>query len=137
MWRLLWPITAVVISIATLPMAAIPATPRLAARADDVVFLRNVVVKNGEVSGDVVNNSQHTVRDVELQILYSWRWKDEFRPGKDDPGRAVYVAIDKEIPPGQSAPFNHKPSPPLPARTDGEFDISVKVVEFTQIIPQT
>ncbi|MPZ78543.1 MAG: hypothetical protein GEU77_18730 [Deltaproteobacteria bacterium] len=137
MWRLLWPITAVVISIATLPMAAIPATPRLAERADDVVFLRNVVVKNGEVSGEVVNNSQQRVRGIELQILYSWRWKDEFHPGKDDPGRAVYVTIDKEIPPGQSVPFNHKPSPPLPARTDGEFDISVKVVEFTQIIPQS
>jgi hypothetical protein len=75
-------------------MTARPAAPQLAERADEVIFLRNVAVKNGEVSGELVNNSPHAVRDVELQILYSWRWKDEFRPGKDDPGRAEYVALD-------------------------------------------
>jgi hypothetical protein len=68
-----------------------------------------------------------------LQILFSWRWKDEFHPGKDDPGRAAYLTIDREIPPGKSAPFNYKPSPPLPARNDGSFDISVKVVGFNRV----
>jgi len=34
-------------------------------------------------------------------------------------------------------PLKYKPSPPLPARSDGDFDISVKVVEFTRIIPQS
>jgi hypothetical protein len=56
-------------------MTARPAAPQLAERADEVIFLRNVAVKNGEVSGELVNNSPHAVRDVELQILYSWRWE--------------------------------------------------------------
>lgn len=89
--------------------------------------------KDGEISGEVVNTSRQTVRDLELQILYSWRWKDEFHPGKDDPGTAEYLTIDREIPPGQSASFNYKPSPLVPARTDGNFDISSKVVGFTRV----
>jgi hypothetical protein len=115
------------------PMMAVAATPQLAEKADDLVLKNVKIGKDGEVSGEVANTSKQTVRDVELQILYSWRWKDEFHPGKDDPGRAVYVTIDREIPPGQSAPFNYKPWPLVPARTDGNFDISSKVVGFTRV----
>jgi hypothetical protein len=125
-------IRTIAICLTILPMTAISATLQVADKADQVA-LRNVTVKDGEVSGEVVNNSPATLRDVQLQILYSWRWKDEFHPGKDDPGGAVYLTVDKEIPPGQSARFNYKPSPPLPARKDGYFDISVKVVGFTQV----
>jgi hypothetical protein len=81
----------------------------------------------------VLNNSKQVLRDLEIEILYSWQWKNEFRPGKDDPGRAVDIKIDKEIPPGQSVPFNYKPSPPLPVRKDGSFDVKVKVVGFTRV----
>ena len=124
----------VVVSYLTMPeMTAVAATPQLAEKAEDLV-LKNVNIGNdGEISGEVVNSSKQTVRDVELQILYSWRWKDEFHPGIDDPGRAVYVTIDREIAPGQSAPFNYKPSPPLPVRKDGYFDISLKVVGLTRV----
>jgi hypothetical protein len=116
-----------------LPKTAMCATPQITDTADQVVSLRNVTVKEDEVAGEVVNISQQTLRDVQLRILYSWRWKNEFHPGTDDPGSAVYQTIDKEIAPGQSARFNYKPSPPLPARKDGYFDISVKVVGFTQV----
>jgi hypothetical protein len=66
-----------------------------------------------------LNNSKQVLRDVEIEILYSCQWKNEFRPGKDNPGRAVTLKIDKEIPPDQSVPFNYKPSPPLPVQTTG------------------
>jgi len=125
---------SVAVSYVTMPpMTAVAAPPQLAEKADDLV-LNNVKSGNdGEISGEVVNTSKQTVRDVELQILYSWRWKDEFHPGTDDQGRAVYLTIDREIPPGQSAPFNYKPSPPVPIRKDGYFDIVVKVVGFTRV----
>jgi hypothetical protein len=83
----------------------------------------------------VVNHSKQTLREVRLQTLYSWRWKNENRPGKDDPGRATYYLLDKEIPPGQTVRFGYKPSAPLAARDDGEFDISVKVAGFAQVFP--
>jgi len=104
--------------------------------ADRVASLRNVTsTPQGEVSGEIANNSNHTVRDVRLQILYSWRWKSETRPGKDDPGTVNYHSLNQEIPPGKTTRFNYKPSPPLPSRTDGQFDITVKIIGFEEIFP--
>ena len=102
-------------------------------KALQVVSLRNVTVKDGEVSGEVVNRSKQALREVQLQILYSWRWKDEWHPGADDPGRAVYSSLDEEIAPGRSARFEYKPTPPLPDRKDGFFEVSVKVIGFAQV----
>ena len=104
--------------------------------AEGVVSLRNVMsTEQGEVSGELVNHTKQTLREVRLQILYSWRWNNEYHPGKDDPGRATYYLLDQEIPPGQTVRFNYKPSPPLASREDGQFDISVKVVGFAQVFP--
>jgi len=115
------------------PETATSATPQIADNADQVVSLRNVTAKEDEVAGEVVNNSKQAVRDVELEIRYSWRWNNEFHPGIDDSGRVIYQTINTEIAPGQSSRFNFKPSPPLPARKDGHYDISVKVVGFAQV----
>jgi len=102
-----------------------------------VASLRNVMSsEGGEVSGEIVNNSKQTLRDLQLQIIYSWRWKNETHPGKDDPGMARYHVLNREIPSGQTARFDYKPSPPLASREDGQFDISVKVVGFAQVFPQ-
>lgn len=131
--RLVALIGVILLCVATLPVTATAATPQIAETADAVAVLRNATVKDGEVAGEVVNNSKATLRDVQLRILYSWRWKNEFRPGKDDPGTAIFMTVDKEIPAGQSARFEYKPSPPLPERKDGHFDVSVKIVGFTQV----
>jgi hypothetical protein len=104
--------------------------------AGRVVSLRNeMTTEQGEVFGELVNHTKQTLREVRLQILYSWRWKNELHPGKDDPGRATYYLLDQEIPPGQTVRFNYKPSPPLASREDGQFEISVKVVGFAQVFP--
>ena len=121
------------LSIATI---AVTANDTVVVAGNDVsrfATLRNVSTKNGEVSGEVVNNSSDTLRDVVLEIRYSWRWADEFHPGKDDPGRTVYYTAAKEIPPGGSARFDYKPSPPLPERRDGSFVIDVKVAGLERV----
>jgi hypothetical protein len=129
--------TLVVAIIAALTLTILPtaksATLLGPDQAAQIVTVRNVTEKNGEVRGELVNNSRQTLRDIELQILYSWRWKNEFHPGTDDPGRAVYFTVKKELPPGKSEQFEYRPSPPLSARTDGYFDVTVKVVGFAQI----
>ncbi len=106
---------------------------QLQEKADHVLKVENVSVKDGDVSGELVNISQQGVFAIQFQVLYSWRWNNDFKPGGQDPGRAEYFTIDREIRPGQRVPFNHKPSPPLPARNDGSFDISVKVIGFSKI----
>jgi hypothetical protein len=69
-------------------------------------------------------------------IRYEWLWKNEFHPGKDDPGSSVYYNVPGEIPPGGTARFQYTPNPPLPKRTDGSFQISASVAGFTEVIPQ-
>ena len=94
--------------------------------------------EQGEVSGELVNHTKQTLREVRLQILYSWRWKDEHHPGKDDPGRAAYYLFGPEkFRLAIAVRFNYKPSPPLASREDGQFDISVKVVGFAQVFPES
>ena len=105
--------------------------------ADQVLTLEKIAIRDGDVSGELVNRSTQGVYGVDLQVLYSWRWNNDFHPGRDDPGRAEYFRIEKEISPGQRVPFVHKPSPPLPARKDGTFDISIKVIGFTRIFRET
>jgi hypothetical protein len=122
-----------ILTLATLPTTAKSATLIQPDQAAQIITVRNVTEKNGEVRGELVNNSRQTLRDIDLQILYSWRWKNEFHPGTDDPGRAVYITINKELPPGQSEQFEYRPSPPFPARSDGYFDVTVKVVGFAQV----
>jgi hypothetical protein len=110
------------------------ATVRSSEAAGRVVNLRNVMsTEAGKVSGEVVNNSKQTLRDVRLQILYSWRWKDETHPGKDDPGKGIYHVLKQDIPAGQIVRFNYEPSPPFAVREDGQFDISVMIAGFAEV----
>ena len=110
-----------------------PAATLLADKSAQVVTLRNVTTSENQVSGEVANNSKQPVRDVQLQILYSWRWKNEFHPGKDDPGQGFYYSVDKEIAPGQSVSFTFKPTPPLPSRNDGQYEITASVAGYSQV----
>jgi hypothetical protein len=92
---------------------------------------------DGEVSGQVINHSNHTMRDVQLFIRYTWLWDNETKPGKDDPGASTYYTLPKEIPPGASAALNFKPSTPLTKAAGGHFETSVAVAGFTEVIPQS
>lgn len=115
------------------PQLAIGAALVSADKAAEVVVMRNVTVKDGEVSGELVNKSSHPVRDVQLLIRYIWQWKNEFRPGKDELGMAAYYTVDKEISAGGSVPFNYKPASPLPSRPDGFFETTVSVAGFAEV----
>ena len=90
-------------------MAAAAEKTAVVAGNDVIATLRDVSIKNGEVSGEVVNNSSDTLRDVVVEIRYSWLWADEYHPGNDDPGRTVYHTAAKEIPPGGSRASNINP----------------------------
>jgi hypothetical protein len=109
-----------IVVLATPGVVAIAATAKdtMVVAGDEVgrfVTLRNVSIKNGEVSGEMVNNSRDTLRDVVLEIRYSWRWANEFHPGKDDPGRTVYYTAAKEIRPEKARASSINPRRPFPS----------------------
>lgn len=116
------------------PGIARAATLLSAARAAQVLVVRNVTVKEGTVSGELVNQSSRPMRDVQLLIRYSWRWKNELQPGNDDFGTAAYHTVEKEAPPGRIVPFTYRPASPLASRPDGYFEITVSVAGFTEVI---
>lgn len=124
---------AVGVVVFSLARVVTSATLTTADRAGQVIMARNVTVKDGVVSGELVNKSPRALRDVQLLIRYMWHWKDEFHPGKDDPGMAVYYTVEKEIPPGGTVSFTYKPSSPLPTRADGHFETTVTVAGFSEI----
>jgi len=109
-------------------------TPEEAAR---MVPLKDLQVTASSVSGAVVNNTPHIIRNVELAIEYHWLWANEFKPGAVAPGRAFVIKLDKELRPGESIPFRHIPDPPLESRKDGEFHPEVTVAGFTIVVPAT
>lgn len=115
------------------PQFAVAAALVSADKAAEVVVVRNVTVRDGEVTGELINKTKHAVRDVQLQIRYLWQWKNEFRPGTDEVGKAVYYTVEKEIPPGASVPFTYKPSPPLPSRPDGFYQTTVSIAGFAEV----
>ncbi len=110
------------------------ATVLLAGDSSKVVTLRNTTVKDGAVSGDLVNKSNRTIRDVQLLIRNIWHWKNEFRPGDDSPGDAVYYTVQREIPPGGSVPFTYNPQTPSTPGPNGNFETTVSVAGFTEVI---
>jgi len=128
-------ISAAVISLvlATQLATTTPATLLDAAKVPEAVAIRNLVVKEGAVSGELVNRSSRALRDVQLLIRHTWHWIDELHPGKDSPGTAVYFTVEKEIAPGGAVPFAYKPASPLPSRPDGYFEISVSVAGFSEV----
>lgn len=99
-----------------------------------LVVIRNLNIGERRITGELVNKSPRTVRDVQLLIRHSWRWKSEFRPKDDSRDEAVYYTIDEEIPPGGAARFTYSPAHPLPSAPDGYFETTVSVAGFTQVI---
>lgn len=87
------------------------------------------------VSGEIVNQTPHIVRDIELLIQFHWLWKNEFKPGKDLPGRTDILKIDKELKPGEAVSFRYIPDPPLTKRDEGWFEPEVTLGGFTVVVP--
>ena len=61
---------------------------------------------------------------------------NEFRPGENNPGIAVFYKVGREIPPGGSVPFTYgQPSPPSTTPdAAGQFETVVSVAGFEQIM---
>jgi hypothetical protein len=118
----------------TQPQAATLATQEQAAQAVSVSSV-NVNLKDGVVSGELINKSPRPIREVQLLIRYTWLWNNEMRPGQDELSDADFYTVEGEIPPGATRPFNYKRTRPLPSRPDGRYEVSVSVAGFTEIIP--
>ncbi len=107
-------------------------TPEQAAQKVDI---RNVQVKENMITGEVVNKLPHRLSNLELLIQYHWLWHNEFKPGDQSLGKAVFVALDKDLQPGESTTFTAPLDPPPASRADGYYLTEVRLAGFTETIP--
>jgi hypothetical protein len=135
--RTLFGLLALLVILIGIPRSGLPQGVRTKEEISRTLTVENVAVRDGGVSGEVVNRGSNTVRDVQLLIRYTWLWDKETKPGKDDPGTSSYSTLPKEIAPGGRLPFSFKPSPPLANASGGHFETSVSIGGFTEVIPQT
>lgn len=116
------------------PAPATSATLLSKDRGSQYVAIRNLTIKKGSVSGELVNKSRVLIRDVQLRIRYYWHWKNEYHPGDESPGETIFYTVRKGIPPGKTTRFTYHLSTPLPSRTDGYFESTVSVAGFTKVM---
>jgi len=109
-----------------------PSYPRAQSGTTGDVVVERVEFRDGEIRGVLRNNASHRVRDVELLIRYFWVWEARHRASAPGPELAFNYTVRQEIPPRGSIPFSYT-SPPLPARADGYYDISVVVARSVNV----
>jgi hypothetical protein len=127
-------LTAMTIGMLAAPAHAVTrAEPISARQASQEVMTADLLVHDGVVSGTVVNRSGDTLRDVKLMVDHAWLWKNERHPGTSDPSYAEFYTLPQAIPPHGTQPFEYHMTAPLPHRTDGRFETTVKVNGFTQV----
>ena len=92
------------------------------------VLLDTITVRDGQINAIIENRSDHVVDSLTILVDYAWLWHDEFNPGDDNPGWVEYVTVDRNLMPGEHAPFVYAPTSTLPVRDDGHFMPTATIV---------
>jgi len=129
-------IFAALLGILILPLHGATASAAVvsSSEAARTVVIKDLTVREGSVSGTIVNSSSATVRGVALMLRQMWLWNDDHHPGTDDPGRTLPLTFAADVGPNASAPFTFQ-IPPLPQRSDGRFVTTMEVTGFTKVGP--
>ena len=124
------------LGILILPLHGATATAAVvsSSEAAQTIVINDLTVRDGSVSGTVVNKSSATVRGVELLLRQTWLWNNERHPGTDSPGRTLRFTLGGDVAPNASAPFTFQ-TPPLAQRSDGRLVTTMDVTGFTEVGP--
>jgi len=124
------------LGILGLPLSGAAAAAAVVApsEAAQTIVINDLTVRDGSVSGTIVNKSSATVRGVELLLRQTWLWNNERHPGTDSPGRTLPFTLAGDVAPNASAPFAFQ-IPPLAQRSDGRFVTTMDVTGFTEVGP--
>jgi hypothetical protein len=129
-------IFAALLGILSLPLHGATATAPIVSSSEvaQTIVINGLTVREGSVSGTIVNKSSATVRGVNLLLRQTWLWNNERHPGTDSPGRTLPFTFREDVAPNASAPFTFQ-TPPLPQRSDGRFVTTMDVTGFTEVGP--
>jgi hypothetical protein len=85
------------------------------------------------VTGLLVNRTDKTARDVRLQVVFSWLWRDEKHPGNNDPSFVVTEIPTGEVAPHGTMPFAYTYPSVITSRADGEFMLDARVLGYSAV----
>jgi hypothetical protein len=124
------------LGVLILPLHGATATAPVvsSSEAAQTIVINDLTVREGSVSGTIVNKSSATIRGVNLLLRQTWLWNNERHPGTDSPGRTLPFTFRGDVAPNASAPFTFQ-TPPLPQRSDGRFVTTMDVTGFTEVGP--
>ena len=132
--HLLVSLLTVALVVVAIAQTAFSQAVKSSTELEKIAIIEKLTVRDGVVSGEVVNRSANRLRDVQLFVRYTWLWDDEMKPGKVDPGTSTFYTLTQEIVPKGRLPFTFTPSPPLPRIAGGHFETSVTIAGFAQVI---
>jgi hypothetical protein len=136
--RMLRPLVLLALSLAASGLPAVAEESVLENEdVSNVVEVRDIYERTGEVIGIVVNRAPVPIRNLRLLVQYEWRWTDEKHPGSDPPGWTGIHVIPETIAPGATASFTVRPPNPPDTRPDGTYVVNVKVMGFTKVVTTT
>ena len=118
-------------SFALCMLLALAPAPARAADPPSGLGVRDVRSDGASVTGWVVNDTAHEVRDVRLMVERQWRWASEMKPGEDNPGSGTVVRVEQPIPANGRVQFRYD-LPSEPQRSDGHFETVVRVLSFSE-----
>ncbi|MGH7897685.1 MAG: hypothetical protein ACREQQ_07015, partial [Candidatus Binatia bacterium] len=113
----------------TTPPEAVVNPPELGEK----ISITSISNQGGSVAGDLVNNTDQTLREVKLRIEYYWLWHDERHERVDDPSFSVTEVMPEEIPPRATMPFSYSFPAAKNQRTDGKWVVNVRVLGYTVV----
>jgi len=131
-----WAVSAFFLGSELQSDTAFSATLASQEQAAQVVSIRNATVKDGVVSGELVNRSSTVVRDVQVLVRYTWLWKNEMHPGEDTRGDAIYYIVEGDIAPGGNKTFSYRPASGMASGAEGQYEVTVSVAGFAQVISE-
>lgn len=127
---------AMILALALAPHQPLAQDVRSHDEAAKILTLENLSVTDGKVTGDAVNRSPNTLRDVQILIRHIWLWDRETKPGTNDPSTSTYYSLGKDIPRSGRVPFTYAPATPLAKMPGGHFETTVTVAAYTEVIAQ-
>lgn len=90
------------------------------------------VLDDGTIEGELLNTTAQRVSDIEVLVRYSWVWARESNKDREDLSWANTFTFPVSLKPGDTSPLSIPPLRPMPARDDGKFLISAKVMGYTR-----
>ena len=105
-------------------------------QVEKILVIRDVMVTENRLLGEITNNSALKVRDVSLMVQNSRRSKDGLNPKIESPLNAFLLTLSKDLLPGETATFSSTVLLPETAQNDGDVVTDVSVASFTLVVPQ-